>query len=197
MILSAVEVLGSGSLTHINSVIFDEEAAYVNSWSLGQAYKVDLETGDLIWTLGEGGDFAADGAADTPWFSHAHSIEMVPEKEGSFLFYDNGPRSRGVSRVVEYTLDEQTMDAEITWEYPGDIAQDRWFNEAWGDVDPLENSNILVTAGNATMGDTQSRLFEVTREGMVVWEVVWGVNDGGDPMGSYAAERIPAVAVEL
>jgi hypothetical protein len=98
--------------------------------------------------------------------------------------------------VVEYQLDESSLTATLSWSFPGEFDTDAWYREdwateIWGDADRLDNGNVLVTAGDRGLG-TFSRIFEVTREGVVVWGFEWPENHG-----SYRADRIPALAEKM
>ena len=137
---------------------------------------------------------------------------MMPhgmEHDGDrWLFYDNRSDLTG-SRVVEYQVDEQNMEANIVWEYPGDYADDPWYADVWGDADWLSNGNVLVTSGQSwdvepsttphELNDAwaevgHARLFELApvtgEEGKM--RIVWEVALEGDITGSYAADRFPA-----
>ena len=78
---------------------------------------------------------------------------------------------RFYSRIIEYEIDEDAMTAEITFEYDGLDSGHGWFaGVGWGDVDYLENGNFLVTKGLVDEMQNSS-VFEVTRDGIVVWEL--------------------------
>ena len=62
-----------------------------------------------------------------------------------------------------------------------------WFTSHWGDADRLPNGNTLITAGTF---DDASRVFEVTADGQVVWEIVLPNN------GVYRAQRLSPPLVE-
>ena len=63
------------------------------------------------------------------------------------------------------------MTAEITFEYDGINDGRGWYAEqGWGDADYLENGNILVAKGLVRPPDNSS-VFEITRDGKVVWEL--------------------------
>jgi len=178
--------------THFNSAQVDEEMLYVNSFSMDRIFKIDRDDGHIHWVFGADGDFEPDPDSENPWFGQAHSLERLPG--GTWLLYDNGNMDRDFSRIVEYAIDEEAMTSEIVWEYPGTLADDAWYNYAWGDVDLLDNGHLLATAGLCLDG-RPSRIWEMDREGTVVWEVAWP--DQEVPLGSYAAERIPALAERL
>ena len=87
------------------------------------------------------------------------------------------------------------MTATLVWEFPGDFEgldpwyTEGWFTLIWGDADRLENGNTLITAGTRSPGE-QSRIFEVTAEGRVVWEIRLPLKDGAG-LGVYRAQGIP------
>ncbi len=174
--------------THINSVHVDQaqDLVWINSWALSRAWKVQRSSGEILWALGEDGDFQPDPSVEIPWFEFAHSFDPIGDDR--YLVYDNGGGSRGFSRVVEYALDEQRMQAEIAWQYPGDHSDEYWDNRAMGDVDLLDNDNRLITAERSFM--------EVTSEGEKVWQMWWSDQEAHE-VRSYQAERIPSLLQPL
>jgi len=181
-----------------NYVIVDEsdDAVYFNARMSHRLYKIDRATGDVIWTLGNGSDFEPVPAVPETWFIGSHAPSLLPD--GHLLLYDNGAQGyRDYSRVVEYALDEQAMTAELVWEYPGQLADDEWFNHVWGDADRLANGNTLITAGSMLPEDSQSRIFEVTPGGDKVWQVLLSGETALDLGGSYMSQRIPVLVGEL
>ncbi len=183
------------SWVHTNSVFLDEDndLVYSNSYMMGQTFKIDWPTGDILWTFGEGGDFAPDPYAVEPFPFHAHAFSVLDN--GNMLIYDNGDETRGYSRVVEFAIDDVNMTSEIVWQYPGTLAYDPWFCAAWGDVDRLPNGNTLINAGAGTNtpAETVSRIFEVTEDGDIVWEA-WLYQDDELELGAYAADRYDPIA---
>lgn len=175
--------------THLNSVAFDDDqgVAYINSWAQSKTWKVDRATGEVLWTLGEGGDFAPDPDSEYPWFEMSHSVD--PLGDNHFHFYDNGSNDRHFSRVIELALDEATMQAEIVWEYPGTLAEDHWYVVSCGDVDLLDNGNRLVVAN--------TRIMEITPPGEIVFEYNWIPVDETPDLRSYQAEKIDALVDSL
>ncbi len=171
--------------THMNSVEvdLDEDVVWINSWVHGQVWKVDRATGDIIWTLGEGGDFAPDPEHPEPWFAYSHAFE--PMGDGHFLIHDNGSSQRGYTRILEYVLDEDAMTAEIVWEYPGQLADDWWYVASAGDVDLQPNGNRLVVA--------YRRILEITEAGELAWEYEWSHADLVNDLRSYQVEKIPSL----
>ncbi len=194
----AAEGLGDQGADYLHgnaAVEIDGIIAY-NSRAASQLYAIDHTTDEWLWTFGEDGDYAYDGQHDWPWPSKAHAPEFLPDDR--LLLYDNGSTTgRDFSRVVEYALDHDAMTATIAWEYPDAAVDDDWFNFAWGDADRLDNGNTLVTCGGMTSYDSPNRIFEVTPDGEVAWEVQLGTSGEKERAGAYAAERIPVLVGEL
>ena len=158
--------------THTNSVsMFKEDGiVYVNSRNFSTFFKIDMSTGAIIWRLGKDGDFTFIGNSENPWFELAHEPEINGVNGNKVIFFDNGTAERGFSRIVEYSIDETNMTAEMIFEFDGRDLGKGWWSEYWGDADRMPNDNIFVTAGFYDMQQT-SRFFEVTHEGEVVWEL--------------------------
>ncbi len=193
-----VEPTAQGDAMHANSVTLDGDHIFLNSRELSRLYKVARSTGEIEWALGRLGDFAADPDAATPWFKSQHEPER--QADGSWLFYDNNGLPGDHSRVVQLAVDEQSFTTEVLWEFPGAFRVDPWYSHAWfspiwGDADRLPNGHVLVTAGTRAAG-TQSRVFEVTPEGHVVWELLLPASDGEDVVGIYRAERFDPPGLE-
>jgi hypothetical protein len=180
---------------HTNSVFLNEPAGliYTNSYQMGMTFEIDKASGEVLWSFGEGGDFSPDPYAIEPYPNHAHAFQIL--EGGNMLIYDNGDEERGYSRVVEFSLDEDSMSSEIVWQYPGTLAYDPWWCAAWGDVQRLPNGNTLINAGAGTNTpeETVSRIFEVTPEGDTVWRA-WLHQDEELELGAYSAERYEPLA---
>jgi outer membrane protein assembly factor BamB len=145
---------------HANTVVFREEpegdAVYINLRNLNRVCKIDVASGDVLWCLGDGGDFGAG------LFSHAHDPEFL--SNGNILLFDNGlHRGAGgdFSRAIEIAFDPDAGHAEIVWEYRGPTL---FYSDVMGDADRLPNGNTLIT--DATNG----RIVEVTEGQATVWE---------------------------
>jgi len=180
--------------SHSNTIEPDpcDGSLYVSCRNMNSILKIDRKTGEIIWRLGEGGDFEMDSHSH---FYHQHSPELQPN--GHLLIYDNGtgrPAEDGgeYSRAIELELDEARMVARAVWGYRHDP---ELYCPIWGDADRLSNGNTLIVFGTRSpmdpspdspeTGDT-TRYVEVTPEGEVVWEVeLWPSG-----WGTYRAERI-------
>jgi hypothetical protein len=79
-------------------------------------------------------------------------------ENGNILIFDNG-WSRGFTRIVE--LDPLTK--KIVWEYKAQPPEE-FFSIRRGSCQRLPNGNTLITESE------KGRVFEVTKEGKIVWE---------------------------
>jgi hypothetical protein len=191
---------------HGNSITLTDEFVYLSCRFLG-LFKARRETGELLWQMGAAIDMDLSGPGDFEFdppesrFSDIHDPEL--HADGTILFYDNGGYIKGGtgeglhSRILEYQVDEELKVAKLVWEFPGDFEgldpwfTEEWYNPFWGDADRLENGNVLVTAGVRGEGTT-THLFEVTREGEVVWDMTFPDNHG-----SYRSQRFDPPLLEV
>ena len=165
--------------THNNAAIMlkDENILYFNSLWLG-FYKMDMNSKEILWKFGKDGDFTMLSEHPYPWPANTHDPKFSDASRKRVLFFDNGIDERFYSRIIEYEINEETMTAEITFEYDGIDSEHGWFAcGGWGDADYLENGNILVTKGLVDESQNSS-IFEVTRDGRVVWEIYTYQEDG-------------------
>ncbi|MHA1199874.1 MAG: aryl-sulfate sulfotransferase, partial [Candidatus Heimdallarchaeaceae archaeon] len=142
-------------VTHGNTIFYDEEEdiLYYNSRNLNTFYKIDYVTKDVIWSLGEYGDFTLYdkyGTIQSNLFYHAHSVEKTSEK--TFVLFDNDRHNQTfahsrTSRIIELVIDDTDMVANVsfTWEAP----QSYW-SSIWGDADMLPNGHFFGTFGTPT-----------------------------------------------
>jgi hypothetical protein len=101
-----------GDWTHSNSLSFQIEGnrrvLYLSVRNLNQIIKLNVETEETIWILGEDGDFRMfemNGTEVAKLFSHQHDPEILPN--GNILLFDNGLHRGGgkrYSRVIEITF---------------------------------------------------------------------------------------------
>ena len=180
---------GNFDYTHGNSVVMDADrgVVYYNARHQDMVYKIRMSTGKVIWRLGEGGTFKADPKVKYPWFLKAHGVEVQPN--GNVLVYDNGMKSRGWSRAVEYELDLAKKTSRVAWQYSG-FPNKSWMTLYWGDADRLPNGNTLITAGTWVKGQ-RSHIFEVTPDWRRVWEIrLPKVKQTGRSVGVYNSQRM-------
>ena len=130
---------------------------------------IDRATGEIVWAWGPG---QLDGQ---------HQPTMLPN--GHILVYDNGTR-RGWSRVLEV----EPLSGQIVWEYAASPKRS-FYSAAISGAQLLPNGNVFICEGG------QGRLFEVTREGEIVWEFRSPYRHPGTH-GIYRATRYPPEALD-
>jgi hypothetical protein len=163
-------------------------------------------SGDVVWKVGPtyGLEYPEFALGQIIGQHHAHMIPRGLPGAGNILVFDNGglagfgalmpglppywPNAyRDYSRVIEF--DPQTL--EIVWEYvlrdPGPLER-KFFSWFISSAQRLVNGNTLITEGAG------GRVFEVTREGEIVWEYISPfVAPPGSGFGNaiYRAYRVP------
>jgi len=141
--------------------------------------------GDLLYRWGNPAAYGRGARRDRQLFQQ-HDAQWIPEGcpgAGNILIFNNG-LDRGWSSVVEikppmdargrYALDggEAFGPAKPVWTYQAKEPRDFFSSEISG-AQRLPNGNTLICAM------TEGHLFEVTRDGEVVWEYVNPVTRGG------------------
>ncbi|NHJ12998.1 MAG: hypothetical protein EAX95_04940 [Candidatus Thorarchaeota archaeon] len=183
-------------ITHSNTIFYDEDedVVYYNSRNTNTFYKINHTTGDVIWGVGEYGDytmFNLYGVERDSLFYHAHSVEKVDDN--TYILFDNDlhnqtDASSRASQILEITVDDLTMTANVTWAW---TAPKEYWTLRWGDADRLPNGGKLGTFGTEMHPDTDlgARLVEVDDSGRIVWEMSFLNSDDVD-WGIYRSERI-------
>ncbi len=170
--------VGGYDWTHANAVfhVADQDALLVSLRHQNQVLLIDHASGDVIWILGEDGDFELVEGGE--WFTSQHAATIT--SNGDLLLYDNGnEKSPAYSRSVRYRLDTDNWTAEQNWEWDTDL-----FTENLGDSDALEDGRVLVCAGGKR--DTpNARLADIDTDGEVTWELTVKEN-----LWTYRAERV-------
>jgi hypothetical protein len=175
----------AADVTHCNAVFFDpdEDVLYVNVRNVNTFYKIDHKTGEVIWALGEYGNFTMYDRYGSPrdaLFYHAHSLEKTDEN--TFILFDNDYHNQTdpfdeKSRILEISINEDTMTANESWSW---TAPDGYYSSIYGDADRLPNGNRLGAFGTDTHGNLTTiggRLVEVDNDGNIVWEMNFPESD--------------------
>ena len=106
---------------------------------------LDLDAKKVVWWWGP-------GTLEWP-----HNPTLLPS--GTLLMFDNGSR-RKFSRILEIS----PQDKKVVWKYVKAKGKERFFSDSRGSAQLLPNNNLLITESD------HGRLFEITREGKIVWE---------------------------
>lgn len=180
-------------VSHSNTAFYDaeEDIIYYNSRNTNTFWKINHTSSEIIWGLGEYGNFTLyniRGELRDNLFSHAHAVEKI--NDNTFILFDNDhhnltdPENK-ISRLVKITVDENTMTANETWNYS---FPREYFSYGMGDADVLPNGNVLGDSGYIYPEDgiLSSAFVEVNQQGDVVWETDFYYN----PTYIYGAYRI-------
>lgn len=191
--------------THANSLVYTPDGNLLlsvrnQSWILKIDYANGTGSGNLLWKLGNGGDFAITGGDPAQWFYAEHDPILV-SADGTLTtlgVWDNGNyrvNSDGVpcessptapacySRPAIFQLDEVTKVATVLWEdLPGTYSP-------WGgSIATLSNGNVefdITSPLNARL----SNIIETTQTDNP--EIVWQMTVTGE--NAYRASRIPSL----
>jgi hypothetical protein len=153
--------------------------------------------GKIVWRLGP--DFSQSKELRAiGQIIGQHNSHIIPKGlpgAGNVLVFDNGGASgygftnpiapngtgafvRASSRVLEIN----PVTLELVWSYSGP----RFYGSNISGAQRLLNGNTLITEGPS------GRLFEVTKEGMIVWEYVFPLFTGAQNTNSvYRGYRLP------
>ena len=169
---------------HINSATLDDDGNIIISARHTHAvYKLDRDTGDVIWTLGgTASDFQLDDDAVFAW---QHSAAR--DTDGTLVLFDNHTREPDgdSSRGLRLDLDEDAMTAAVVTEYlPPETRPSGWM----ANTQPLDNDNVFIGWGS------QPYFSEYTNAGELIYDVCHGdachdeeaIGGGG---GSYRAYK--------
>jgi hypothetical protein len=183
-------------ITHTNSIVYDpdEDVLYVNIRNPNTFYKINHSNGEIIWGLGEYGDFTLFdkyGNEKNSLFYHSHAVELVGDN--TFIMFDNDKHNQSKndnyrSRILEISINETTMTANETWSWAG---SDAYYSYGYGDADRLPNGNRLGVFGSRSHPGEPNiggRIVEVNSHGEVVWELNFP-NSPEYRHGVYRVER--------
>jgi hypothetical protein len=174
---------------HINSIDVDlDDNLLVSSRTTFAVYKIDRNTGRVIWKLGgKESDFEM---GDGTWMRYQHDARHHPD--GTITVFDNGGVQKDEqSSGIVLKLDDEEMKVSLVRAYthPGKILA-----AVMGNVQDLSNSNVFIGWGS------EPYFSEFSREGELLFSASFPPK-----VNSYRALRSPwkgqpteppAVAVE-
>jgi len=175
---------------HINAIDVEPDGnLLISSRNTFTVYKVDRETGEIIWRLGgRKSDFeVAPGA----WTRYQHDVRSQPD--GTITIFDNGGvKLDGESFGIVLELDMDEMKATLARRYAH--PEDR-FSETQGNVQMLPNGNAFVGWGSAPsfseFGSDGELLFSASfppkYQSYRAFRFPWSGRPGEDP--AVVAER--------
>lgn len=156
---------------HINSARYgDDGALLISARHTHALYKIDGQTGELIWTLG--GPESDFDLPEDAYFSWQHDAQW--EEDGTIRVFDNAatPAYRENSRVLWLDLDEDAQTVEIAAQLE---APEPRLSDYMANASRLDNGNLLVGWG------WEHFYTEYNPDGEVVYDAFHG------PFDSYRA----------
>jgi arylsulfate sulfotransferase len=200
-------LFGLPDWTHSNALVYTADSNLLlsmrnQSWILKIDYENGAGSGNILWRLGEDGDFTLLGGDPSQWFyaQHYPSILNVNGSQATMAIYDDGdlriasdgtpceppvpPVTNCYTRATIFQIDESTMLASLQWAYsPG------FFSFYGGSIDVLSNGDVEFNSSAAFGFTNSSEVIEVTQTDspQVVWQmVVTGAE-------AYRGFRIPSL----
>jgi hypothetical protein len=126
--------------THANALDYlpELDAYLLGIRNLHSIVLIDRASGDPVWIFGgEQSDFELVGEGRMPYYQH-----QFQWMDDGILVFDNRDSEERATRVVEYALNTETMEATQRWEYD---PQAGVFCYALGDVASLDSGLTQVT----------------------------------------------------
>ena len=153
--------------------------------------------GKIVWRLGP--DFSESkelrAIRQIIGQHHAHIIPKGLPGAGNLLVFDNGGASgygftnpnapegsNSFARATSRVLEINPVTLELVWSYAGP----RFYGSNISGAQRLPNGDTMITEGPT------GRLFEVTKEGKIVWEYIYPVFSGAQSTNNvYRGYRLP------
>ena len=196
---------GLPDLTHSNALVQTADGNLLvsmraQSWIIKIDYANGTGSGNILWRLGEGGDFTLLSGDSSDWFYSQHypNVLSVNGSQTTMAVYDDGnarvapdgsscpnnpPAPTCYSRAVIFQIDESTYLASVQWQYlPG------FFSFWGGSIDTLSNNDVEFDSSSPS-NFSGSTILEVTQTDSP--QVVWQMNITGT--GAYRGFRIPSL----
>lgn len=144
-------------LVHANSLSIAPDSNYLVSFrDLNQIWKINSESGEVMWRLGDNGDFELNKDS---YFYKQHAAHI--NQDGDLMIFDNGnPRLTGLSRALSFEIDEEGLVATRNL----DVAlPDSLFSFKQGSVYMLPKGNLLFCS-------SMSKKLAITNQsGDILW----------------------------
>jgi arylsulfate sulfotransferase len=191
--------------THSNALVYTADGNLLlsmrhQSWILKLDYANGTGTGNILWKLGEDGDFTLASGDPSQWFYGQHdpvilstngSQTTLPVYDDGNLRIDSNAVACGstasapacYSRATIFQIDESTRTASLLWEdLPG------YFSPWGGSIAVLSNGDVEFDSSQP-FNAISSQITEVTPTDIP--QTVWQMNISGE--WAYRGSRIPSL----
>lgn len=192
--------------THSNALVYTPEGNLLlsmraQSWILKIDYSNGTGSGDILWRLGEGGDFTLAGGDPSQWFYAQHYPNLLASNgslmtlaiydDGNYRTYSDGsvcavsPSLACYSRATIFQIDESTSLATLLWQdLPG------FFSSWGGSIGTLSNGDVEFDSSEPFPSNPgASQITEVTNTDNP--QTVWQMTISGT--NAYRGYRIPSL----
>ena len=161
---------------HANSIDIDRDGnLLVSARHTHAVYKIDRETGRVIWRLGgKESDFRMGPGTN---FLSQHDARRRPDGTLSIFDNDAPPETNGESRGIVLDLDQDDMRATLEREY---LHQNAPLARSQGNLQSLPGGNVLIGYGSEPI------IAEFSRDGRLLFDA--RLPEGYD---TYRAYRLP------
>ncbi len=146
-------------------------------WIIKIDYENGVGTGNVLWRLGNGGDFQIQSSDPAPWFSHQHDANFERDNLTMSVFDDgntraaNDPSAHSRGQVLH--IDEQNRTATLSLN--ADLGT---YSYALGSAQRLANGHYSFNSGAildpAGTGQNVAQSVEVDNAGSVVYGIQFG-----------------------
>jgi arylsulfate sulfotransferase len=141
---------------HMNGLIEAPDGNYLLSVAIeDQIWKVDKNTGKILWKFGRNGNFKMD---KNDYFSFQH--DPIFSNSGIFTIFDNGLYTKR-SAVRGFMLDENEMKARTVLRI---ILPPELFSSRMGSAYIMPNDNVLISCAK------KGAVIITNRDGNILWE---------------------------
>ena len=145
--------------SHANSLSIAGDGHYLISFRhFNQVWKINSKTGEIMWKLGENGDFTM---RDDQIFYLQHTVHI--NTLGEIMLFDNGGPERFTSRAVSYkldTLNHRVIDGRINVFLPKSL-----FSFKQGSAYLIEDDKILICSS------IKKSILVTDLEGQILWQL--------------------------
>jgi arylsulfate sulfotransferase len=203
-------LFGLPDWTHSNAVVYTPNDGNLllsmrnQSWILKIDYENGQGTGNILWRLGDQGDFSITGGDPSQWFYGQHfpslistngaQMNMAVFDDGNGRIFEDGDvcgnpgAPKCYSRAPIYQVDESTRTATVLWQYLPNLYT--FWGGSINQLPPSNNVEFDLSEPYLTQGDPSgSIVMEVTQisNPQVVWQMRM------DGANAYRAYRVPSL----
>jgi hypothetical protein len=161
--------------THANALNWDYNNGiiYLNLRHTNTFYKINQTTGNVIWACGQFGNFTLldqnGNVVPNLWY-HSHNLQQIaPDVFTMFNNdFDNLTNYNDAnSQMIEITLNEQTMVAQLNWSF---TAPSQYYTTFLGAADILPNGDWIGDFGTPTHQFVENQPWNFVNTGAVLIE---------------------------